>query len=269
MSESNILDRIVAGKRLEVAAAQAARPAAELRGRIADLPPTRDFAGALRQAGTVRLIAELKKASPSAGLIRADFDAGRLAQTYQAAGAAALSVLTDEPWFQGSPQFLRDVRAAVELPLLRKDFVIDPYQLLEARLWGADAALLIVACLPSVAQLADYAGQAGELGLATLVEVHDEAETELAVEAGVPLVGVNNRDLKVMRTDLETTSRLRALVPPSRLLVSESGIRTPADVARLRAVGVDAMLIGEALMREADVAAKTAEMVAAGRGEVV
>lgn len=266
MAEANILQTIVAGKRVEVGAARAALPESELRCRIADLPPSRDFAAALRTPGEVSLIAEVKKASPSAGLIRADFEPVSIARTYAEAGARCLSVLTDERWFQGSADFLKRIRAAVELPLLRKDFVVDRYQLMEARAWGADAALLIVAIL-SPSELRELMAQAADLHLAVLVEVHTEAETEQALEAGSSLVGINNRDLRVFRTDLATTARCRALIPAGVTVVSESGISRPEHVALLREQGVDAMLVGEALMREPDLAAKTRELVAAGRGE--
>lgn len=266
MPAANILETIVAGKREEVATARRQVDEVALRDRIDAVGPTRDFLAALRNPPAVSLIAEVKKASPSAGLIRADFDPVTIAETYAAAGAACLSVLTDERWFQGSPRFLSDIRDAVRLPLLRKDFVIDGYQLLEARAWGADAALLIVAILPP-AELADLLARTRELELTPLVEVHTEEETDIAVAAGAELIGINNRDLKVFETNLATTFRLRERIPADRVVVSESGIKTPADVARLRAAGIDAMLIGEALMREADLGAKTREMTAAGRGE--
>jgi indole-3-glycerol phosphate synthase len=264
MSDPTILDQIVATKREELAAARAAAPEAELRAALADAPRTRDFAAALRAPGQVRLIAEVKKASPSAGLIRPDFDPAAIARAYQAGGADCLSVLTDRSYFQGSPDTLRAVRAAVELPLLRKDFTLAAYQLLEARLWGADAVLLIAAILEP-ALLADLAAEAADLGLAALVEVHTAAETELAVAAGAMLIGVNNRDLKVFRTDLATTERLRPLIPADRLVVSESGIRDTADVARLRAAGVNAVLVGESLMRHNDIESATRALAAAGR----
>ncbi len=264
MSATDILSRIVASKHEELSAAVAHTPAAELRAAIADLPPTRDFAGALRRPGEVRLVAEVKHASPSAGVIRADFDHLATARAYQRAGAACLSVLTDAQWFQGSPQYLRDIRAAVDLPLLRKDFVIDRYQLLEARAWGADCALLIVAIL-SEAQLVDLAAEAEALGLATLVEVHTADEMAVALATRPRLIGINNRDLTVFRTDLATTHQLRPLVGNECVVVSESGIRTPADVARLKADRVDAMLVGEAIMREADIERKARELVDAGR----
>ena len=264
MPAADILKRIVASKREELAEAKQQVTAAELRAQTADGAPTRDFVGALRSDGEVRLIAEVKKASPSAGLIRADFHPVRIAETYREAGASCISVLTDAQWFCGSPQFLRDIRVAVDLPLLRKDFVVDPYQLYEARAWGADAALLIVAIL-SPSQLRELADLAAELQLAVLVETHTEDEVHVAVELGAELIGINNRDLRVFETDLQTTLRLRPEVPEGTVVVSESGIRQPDDVALLRQHGVNAMLIGEALMREADLAAKTRSMVAAGR----
>ncbi|MBI5831490.1 MAG: indole-3-glycerol phosphate synthase TrpC [Armatimonadetes bacterium] len=263
MAEPTILDRIVAGKHDELAAAQAAVPAAQLRAVIAGLPAPRDFAAALCRPGQVRLIAEVKKASPSAGLIRPDFDAVAIAQAYAAGGAACLSVLTDERWFQGSADYLRAVRGVVDLPILRKDFTLDEYQLLEARAWGADAVLLIAAIL-APARLAELMGCARDLGLTALVEVHSAEETMAAVDAGAKLVGINNRDLRVFRTDLATTVELRALIPADRVVVSESGIRTADDVALLRTHGVQAMLVGEALMRQPDVLAATRALVGAG-----
>ncbi len=266
MPPADILATIVDGKRAEVMAARRRTPERELRRRIADLPPTRDFAGALRRPGEVRLIAEVKKASPSAGVIRADFDPVAIAQAYAEAGAACVSVLTDERWFQGAAEHLRRISGSVELPVLRKDFVIDGYQLLEARAWGADAALLIVAVLTE-RELRDLSALAHDLRLAALVEVHDEREAALAVACGARLVGINNRDLTVFRTDPQTTVRLRPLLPPECLVVSESGLKTASDVALLRRHRIDAMLIGEALMCEPDLAGKTREMVRAGRGE--
>jgi indole-3-glycerol phosphate synthase len=262
--EPTILDRIVAGKREELAAARAVVPEPELRARVADLPPTRDFGAALRVPGCVRLIAEVKKASPSAGLIRADFEPVAIARAYAEGGAACLSVLTDERWFQGSSDFLRAIHAAGELPLLRKDFTLAAYHLLEARVWGADAVLLIAAILPP-ALLGELLGEAHALGLTALVEVHSPAERDVAVSSGARLIGINNRDLRVFRTDLQTTLDLLPGIPDDRIVVSESGIRTAADVARLRAHGVAAVLVGEALMRRDDLVAATRELVAAGR----
>ena len=260
----NILQQILDDKRVELAAARSAVPEAELRAAADGCPPARDFAGALAAVAGVALIAEVKKASPSAGLIRDDFEAVTIASTYAANGATCISVLTDSKYFQGSPEFLRDIRAAVDRPLLRKDFVVEAYQVAEARAWGADAALLIVAAL-SPAELQDLMGEAAALGLTALVEVHTAEETDVAVASGAKLIGINNRDLTIFETRLETTAKLRPLIPDDRLVVSESGIRTPADVAWLHDVPVDAMLVGEALMREADYGAKTRALAEAGR----
>lgn len=259
-----ILDEIVAHKRLEVAERQQAVPLAALRATAADAWPTRDFAEALDQPG-VSLIAELKKASPSKGLLRADFDPLALAEVYATNGARALSVLTDEKFFQGSLDYLRSIRAAQTagdqpaVPLLRKDFIIHPYQVWEARANGADALLLIVACLGQD-ELTDLLGQTHDLDMAALVEVHDEAEVERALAAGARVVGVNNRDLRTFRVDVGTTHRLRPLVPPGTILVAESGIHSAADVAALAQVGVDAVLVGEAIVTAPDTATKVREL---------
>lgn len=246
---------IIARKRDHVAARKVVRPAASLLAEAG--PPPRGFAAALAAARAERrmaLIGELKKASPSAGLIREDFDVPALARAYAAAGATCLSVLTDEPFFQGHDSYLAAARGAVELPLLRKDFVVDSYQLAESRALGADCILLIVAALDDV-QLADFVAEALALRLDVLVEVHDEAELERALRLPTPLVGVNNRDLRTMKVDLQTSVRLAARVPADRLLVAESGVRTHADVDMLAGGGVAAILVGESLMREPDVAA--------------
>lgn len=250
----SILDEIVATTRRTIARSRAARPEETLLRAIGDpAAPTRDFPGALSAEG-VRLIAEVKKASPSAGLIRADFDPIAIGQTYERHGAACLSVLTDEPYFQGRLEYLRDVRAAVGVPCLRKDFILDRYQLLEARAAGADAVLLIAECLTPAA-LASLHGQAVELGLAPLVELYDPANLPAVLDAGARLIGVNNRDLRTFEVDLEHTIRLRDAVPDHCLLVAESGIRTHADIRRLGAAGVDAVLVGESLMRRPDIGA--------------
>ena len=246
-----ILDRIVATKREEVARAKAAASEGELRRRAAAAPPVRDFLGALRRAGPIRLIAEVKKASPSAGLIRPDFDPVEIAAVYERHGAACLSVLTDEPYFQGSLEYLRQVRAAVELPVLRKDFVIDEYQVVEARAAGADAVLLIAECLDDAALGALYSAIVG-LGMTALVELFEPENLPRVLSLDAPLVGINNRNLKTFETDLEHTLRLKRQIPDDRLVVGESGIRTRADVERLEAAGVAAMLVGESLMRQAD-----------------
>ena len=252
---NDILNRIIGVKREEVAAAQKAMPLAALREQAAQQTPPRDFIGALRAkiaAGQAAVIAEVKKASPSKGLIRADFCPASIARSYaQGDGrvsAACLSVLTDRQFFQGEPDYLRQARAACALPVLRKDFIIDPYQIHEARTMGADCILLIVAAL-SDAQLAELEAAAHALGMAALVETHDAAELARALRLRSPLIGINNRNLRSFEVSLDTTVRLRAEVPPERLLVTESGIATRADVARLRGAGVHAFLVGEAFMR--------------------
>ena len=266
----NILDTIVAQKRIEIAALPERRIAAgDLRDAMLERNERRDFLGALRRParGDVALIAEVKKASPSKGVICADFDPIRIAREYEAAGATCLSVLTDEKFFLGSLDYLRQIRDAVKLPLLRKDFIIDERQILEAVEWGADAILLIVAILDD-RQLQDYQALAAAAGLSVLVEVHDEAELDRALAAGSALVGVNNRDLKTFKVDLGTTARLAAklFASPggrSKLLVAESGIHTRADVEVLRRCGSGAILVGESLMRGNDIASKAAELLGA------
>ncbi len=258
----DILARILARKREEVAARRAAVPLTELVSRIAAQAPPRGFGAALEAqvaAGRPAVIAEVKKASPSQGVIRADFDPAAIAASYAAAGAACLSVLTDVDFFQGADEYLLAARAACALPALRKDFVIDPYQVREARALGADCVLLIVAALED-GRLHELAALADELGLDVLAEVHDEGELERALALPKALLGVNNRDLRSFETRLETSLRLRAHIAPERLVVAESGIRTPADVARLRAAGVHAFLVGEAFMRAADPGAELARL---------
>lgn len=249
-----ILDKIVATKREEIAAAKAKLPIVELRARVKDTPPRKDFFGALAAEGPIKLIAEVKKASPSKGIIRADFDPVAIAKIYEASGATCLSVLTDVQYFQGSLDYLTAIRAAVNLPLLRKDFILDTYQLLEARLAGADAVLLIAECLDDC-NLRKLHNEALELGLAPLVELYDPPNLARVLEAGATLIGVNNRDLRTFKVDLEHTIRLRGQIPDHCLLVGESGIATHADVQRLAAAGVDAILVGESLMREPDIGA--------------
>lgn len=250
-----ILDRILAAKREALAGARAARPLATVRAEAAAAAPARDFAGAIRRrreaAGPVRVIAEVKRASPSAGLLREPFDPAGLAATYAAAGAAALSVLTDGPFFQGAPEHLVAARRAAGLPILRKDFVLDPYQVYETRALGADALLLIVAALGEGA-LRDLLTLSREVGLAALTEVHTAAEMETALGAGATLLGINNRDLRTFRVDLRITFDLLPKVPPQVPVVSESGIASRADIVRLEAAGVDAVLVGEGLLRAAD-----------------
>ncbi len=260
----NILDTIVEQKQREVAQLQARLIAAgDLCDAMLERGEPRDFLAALRRprAGDVALIAEVKKASPSAGVICKDFDPVRIAREYEAAGASCLSVLTDEKFFQGSLDYLRQIRAAVDLPLLRKDFIIDERQILEAIEWGADAILLIVAILDD-ARLKHFHTLATGAGLAVLVEVHDEAELDRALAMGASLIGVNNRNLKTFQVDLATTERLAAklFAPPaarqSALLVAESGIHTRADVERLAQCGARAILVGESLVRQGDIAGK-------------
>jgi indole-3-glycerol phosphate synthase len=265
---SDILATIVAQKHREVAALPGGAVTVErLRAALTARPDPRDFLAALRQprAGRVALIAEVKKASPSAGVIRPDFDPVAIAREYEAAGATCLSVLTDERFFQGSLQFLRDIRAAVRLPLLRKDFIIDERQILEAVEWGADAILLIVAILDD-ARLRGFHELATRAGLSVLVEVHDEAELDRALAVGAPLIGVNNRNLKTFTVDLATTERLAERLrarPAVRagLLVAESGIHSRGDVARLERCGAGAILVGESLMRQRDLGAKARELL--------
>lgn len=253
MGVPTVLERIIATKRDEIAAGKDWVSHAALRSKCADLPPTRGFEDALRArtADGPAVIAEVKKASPSAGVIRADFHPDAIARSYEQGGATCLSVLTDEPWFQGHRNFLSQARDACGLPALRKDFIIDPWQIDESRCLGADAILLIVACLEP-GELSDLHGAARALGLDVLVEVHDEAELDIAMGLDDALVGVNNRNLHDFTTDLDTSVRLRARLSADRLLVTESGIRTRNHVDRLRAAGIDAFLVGEAFMREPD-----------------
>lgn len=250
----NILEKIVADKRDEIAAARTRIPAARLEARLAAAPAPRDFVAALRSAPEIGLIAEVKKASPSAGLIRDDFDPVAIAQTYERHGAACLSVLTDEKYFQGRLEFMRDVRQNVSLPVMRKDFILDRYQILEARVAGADCVLLIAECLDD-ATLADLFAYAGELGMASLIEIYEPENLERVLKLRPPLMGVNNRNLKTMVTDLDHTLRLSPEVPEATLLVSESGIRSHADVRRLAEAGIGAILVGESLMRSPDIGA--------------
>src|SRR5262245_9767495 len=249
-----ILDEIVATKRGEVERAKAARSLDELRARIADAPPVRDFYAPLAAAGPIKLIAEVKKASPSKGVIRADFDPVAIARTYEAHGATCLSVLTDEPYVQGNLEILRQVRHAVAIPVLRKDFILDSYQLVEARVAGADAVLRIAECLDNC-DLRKLYNEAIEFGLTPLVEFYEPTNLDRVLAAGAQLIGVNNRDLRSFRVDLDHTIRMREKVPLDCVLVGESGIESRVDVLRLQEAGVDAMLVGESLMREVDIGA--------------
>ena len=257
MSET-ILDRIRAYKLEEVAARRAARPLSVVEADARDAHPVRGFEAALRRAATdgYGLIAEVKKASPSKGLIRADFDPPALARAYAAGGAACLSVLTDAPSFQGHEDYLVNVRSAVNLPVIRKDFLYDPWQVAESRALGADCILVIMASV-SDAQAAELTDAARGWGMDVLVEVHDGAELDRALPLNAGVIGVNNRDLNTFRTDLQTTRDLAARIPDDRLIVAESGLSTPEDLADMAAHGARAFLIGESLMRQADVEAAT------------
>jgi indole-3-glycerol phosphate synthase len=296
-----ILDQIVATKREEILHAKAAVSIDRLRAALADAPPVRDFFAALStstrsvseakptrrasegapgpsvseakptrrasegstaaETASIKLIAEVKKASPSQGVIRSDFDAVAIARIYQAAGATCLSVLTDEKYFQGSLDYLRQIRRAVEIPLLRKDFILDSYQLVEARAAGADAVLLIAECLDDC-NLRKLHNEAIDLGMTPLVEFYEPENLPRVLATGAQLIGVNNRDLRTFAVDLDNTIRLRDQIPLDCLLVAESGIHTRVDVLRLQAAGVDAMLVGESLMREPDIAAAVRRLLA-------
>ena len=249
---STILDRIVATKKREIEEARRVRPLEAVRAAAAAAAPTRNFFQALAAEGPIKLIAEVKKASPSKGLIRPDFDPVTIASAYAQAGATCLSVLTDESYFQGHLDYLRAIRAAVSLPLLRKDFILDPYQLYEARAAGADAVLLIAECLDDC-QLRGLHNLALELQLTPLVEFYEPENLPRVLEAGATLIGINNRDLKTFQVDLEHTIRLRKQIPDDCLVVGESGINSHADVRRLAQAGVSAILVGEHLMRQADI----------------
>jgi indole-3-glycerol phosphate synthase len=250
--KTTILDEIVAAKRQEVATARRRMPLEELETQAAEAPPVRDFRAALAGSGPIQLIAEVKKASPSARLIRADFDPVAIARTYQEHGAACISVLTDAPYFQGHLSYLARVRASVVLPLLRKDFLIDEYQVVEARLAGADAILLIAEILDD-ATMAALLNRARVMGMSALVELHDAVNLPRVLDVGADLVGINNRNLRQFSTDIEHTLKLRDQIPSGIMVVSESGIRTRRDVERLEAVGVSAILVGESLLRAPDI----------------
>lgn len=251
---SDVLQRIVAVKREEVAAAKRAIPAHEIEARARAAAPARDFVGAIgarRAAGRPAVIAEIKRASPSKGLLRENFDPAAIARSYEAGGATCLSVLTDRQFFQGAPEHLGAARAACALPALRKDFVLEPYQVYEARALGADCILLIAAALPPEA-MRELEEVARELGMAVLVEIHDAAELDAALALRTPLLGINNRNLRTFETRLKTTLDLLERIPPERIVVAESGILAPGDADRLWQRGVGAFLVGEAFMRAAD-----------------
>lgn len=257
---STLLDDIVASKREEIELAKAETPVEKLRERSAAASPPRDFLAALSHGPPIRLIAEIKKASPSAGVFRADFDPVRIAQIYQQHGASCISVLTDGPYFQGSLEHLRQVRAAVDLPVLRKDFIVDPYQVWQARAAGADAVLLIAECLddPTLHELHDAIL---ELGMTPLVELYQPENLRRVLDAGAQLVGINNRDLRTFHADLGHCIRLRKQVPAGRIVVGESGIRTRRDVEQLQAAGLHAMLVGETLMAKPDIGKAVDELL--------
>ena len=260
-----ILDKILATKQGEVSAAQQQEPLPELKKKLDSVAPTRGFAAKLRRSSTTgtAIIAEVKKGSPSKGIIRADFDPVAIARSYERGGASCLSVLTDEQYFYGSLSYLSQIRSQVNLPLLRKDFIIDPYQVFQARVAGADAILLIAAALDDE-RLRELAELATALQLDTLLEVHDAAELERALELPVDLIGINNRNLQTFVTDLATTEQLAGKIPDRQLAVAESGIHQRSDIERLQRAGAGAFLIGESLMREADIEGKLAALLGKG-----
>jgi indole-3-glycerol phosphate synthase len=272
-----ILDRILIDKQIEVETRKAQIPLERLKQDALSADPPRDFKSALagerifhsqgdnsrKATSGIRLLAEVKKASPSKGLIRADFDPVKIAKIYETSGVSAISVLTDEKYFQGHADYLKAVRAAVQIPVLRKDFIVDPYQIYEARAWAADAILLIVAAL-SPTQISEYAALASDLGMAALVEVHTLGELDVALNSGADIIGVNNRNLQTFETTLKTSIELASRIPADRVLVSESGIFSRADVLRLMEAGVDAILVGESLMRETDPGIKVKELLGLG-----
>lgn len=254
-----ILQKIVENKREELAQQKKILPLGELRKMLADMPPIRDFEGAIRDQGCA-VIAEVKRSSPSKGRIREDFDPVEIAGLYEKNGAAAISILTERKFFEGNAAFIPQIGSSVRLPLLRKDFIVDPYQINETRALGADA-LLLIARLLEAGELQDFIGLASELGLAALVEVHEEVDVEKAVSSGARIVGVNNRDLATFRTDIEVSIRLARLIPTGITMVSESGIDSRDDIERLMGAGIHAFLVGESLTREKDVGKKLRELL--------
>ncbi|MGZ0172561.1 MAG: indole-3-glycerol phosphate synthase TrpC [Planctomycetales bacterium] len=257
---SDVLSEICETKRSEIAAARSRVSEEELRARLTDVDPARDFLAALHAAPEIGLIAEVKKASPSAGLIREDFDPVEIAKTYEAAGAACISCLTDEPYFKGKLEYLTSIRSNVSLPVMRKDFILDRYQVLEARVAGADCILLIAECLNDCT-MRDLYFYASELGMECLVEVYDPENLDRVLKLEAPLIGINNRNLKTFVTDLKHSTDLATRVPDTAFLVSESGIRERSDVEHLLQFGVRGILVGETLMRQDDIAAKVRELL--------
>ncbi len=261
---SDILQKILSVKEQEIAAAKKVEPFEAMRAAAEFAPPSRDFTGSLRAkiaAGKAAVIAEIKKASPSKGVLREDFRPAEIAASYEKGGAACLSVLTDQQFFQGSPEYLKEARAACNLPVLRKDFMIDPYQVYEARAMGADCILLIVAAL-SLPQMQELEAIAHQLGMAVLVEVHDGQELDAALQLKTPLIGINNRNLRTFEVTLQTTLGLLPRIPAERLVVTESGILRPDDTALMRSQGVHAFLVGEAFMRAPDPGTELARLFA-------
>lgn len=254
-----ILDQILETKRREVEARKSELPIFLLKAKIPTLPPTRNFKETLRRNGKIALIAEIKKASPSAGLIRQDFDPVRIGQIYEENGAAAISILTEIKYFQGSLDHLRKVKQTVTIPVLRKDFIFDPYQIYESRICGADAVLLITRIL-DLPKLTQFLGLAQELGMAGLVEIHSAEELNMALAAGAEIIGINNRDLDTLEVNLSTTYQLSELIPADRIIVSESGIQNRADVIKLKNY-VNAVLVGEVLMKSEDIGEKVRELL--------
>jgi indole-3-glycerol phosphate synthase len=253
-----ILQKIIKNRREEVARQKEILPIAELRQMLADRPPTRDFEGAIRHRDCA-VIAEVKRSSPSKGRIREDFNPVEIAGIYEDHGAAAISILTERKFFEGNAAYVPQIRRAVRLPLLRKDFIVDPYQISETRVLGADA-LLLIARLLGANELQDFIGLSSELGLAALVEVHDEADVEKAVSSGARIVGINNRDLATFHTDLDVSIRLARRIPKGILVVSESGISSRGDIETLMGAGIHAVLVGESLMKEKDIGKKLREL---------